>query len=63
MSVVEAVSKVLESMGARYALIGARAVGARGHPRMTKFSRTRTTAAPFRAFLKRRLGVNLTESA
>lgn len=35
MSVVEAVSKVLESMGARYALIGARAVGARGHPRMT----------------------------
>lgn len=35
MNVVEAVSHVLQSIGAPYALIGARAVGARGHPRMT----------------------------
>jgi hypothetical protein len=35
MKVIEAVSGVLESIGAPYALIGARAVGARGHPRMT----------------------------
>jgi len=35
MNVIEAVSKVLESIGTPYALIGARAVGARGHPRMT----------------------------
>jgi hypothetical protein len=35
MNVVEAVSAVLESIGAPYALIGGRAVGARGHPRMT----------------------------
>ncbi len=35
MNVVEAVSHVLESIGAPYALIGARAVGVRGHPRMT----------------------------
>ena len=35
MSVLEAVAHVLQSMGAPYALIGGRAVGARGHPRMT----------------------------
>jgi hypothetical protein len=35
MTVIEAVSQVLESIGAPYALIGARAVGARGYPRMT----------------------------
>ncbi|HXI12629.1 MAG TPA: hypothetical protein VNM92_08280 [Thermoanaerobaculia bacterium] len=35
MKVIETVSKVLESLGAPYALIGGRAVGARGHPRMT----------------------------
>ncbi len=35
MSVLEAVANVLQSMGAPYALIGGRAVGARGHPRMT----------------------------
>ncbi len=35
MNVIEAVSSVLESIGAPFALIGARAVGVRGHPRMT----------------------------
>jgi hypothetical protein len=35
MSVVEAITSVLDSIGASYALIGARAVGARGYPRMT----------------------------
>jgi hypothetical protein len=35
MTVIEAVSQILESIGAPYALIGARAVGARGYPRMT----------------------------
>ena len=35
MSILEAVSRVLESIGAPYALIGGRAVGARGYPRMT----------------------------
>lgn len=35
MSVIESVSGVLESIGAPYALIGGRAVGVRGHPRMT----------------------------
>ena len=35
MSVIDAVSRVLQSIGALYALIGARAVGARGYPRMT----------------------------
>jgi hypothetical protein len=35
MNVIEAVSGVLESIGAPYALIGGRAVGARGYPRMT----------------------------
>jgi hypothetical protein len=35
MSVLEAITGVLDSIGASYALIGARAVGARGHPRMT----------------------------
>jgi hypothetical protein len=35
MNVVEEVSRILESLGAPYALIGGRAVGARGHPRMT----------------------------
>lgn len=35
MSVIEAVSRVLESIAAPYALIGGRAVGARGHVRVT----------------------------
>ena len=35
MNVIEAVAGVLESIGAPYALIEARAVGARGFPRMT----------------------------
>jgi hypothetical protein len=35
MSLVEDVVHILESMGAEYALIGGRAVGARGYPRMT----------------------------
>lgn len=35
MTVIEAVSQILESIEAPYALIGARAVGARGYPRMT----------------------------
>jgi hypothetical protein len=35
MSVISAVAGVLESIQAPFALIGARAVGARGHPRMT----------------------------
>jgi hypothetical protein len=35
MTVIEAVSQMLVSIGAPYALIGARAVGARGYPRMT----------------------------
>ena len=35
MSVIEQVSRTLESIGAPYALIGGRAVGARGYPRMT----------------------------
>jgi hypothetical protein len=35
MNVIEAVARVLESIGAPYALIGARAVAARGYPRMT----------------------------
>lgn len=35
MSAIDAVSRLLESIGARYALIGGRAVAARGYPRMT----------------------------
>ncbi|MEO8035822.1 MAG: hypothetical protein ABI837_15405 [Acidobacteriota bacterium] len=35
MSVVEDIVRVFESIGAAYALIGGRAVGARGYPRMT----------------------------
>jgi len=35
MNVIDAVSRLLESIGAPYALIGGRAVAARGHPRMT----------------------------
>jgi hypothetical protein len=35
MNVVESVAQVLESIRAPYALIGGRAVGARGYPRMT----------------------------
>lgn len=35
MNVLEAVARFLESIGAPYALIGGRAVGARGFPRMT----------------------------
>jgi hypothetical protein len=35
MNVIEAVARILESIGAPYALIGGRAVGARGFPRMT----------------------------
>jgi hypothetical protein len=35
MNAIDAVSRLLESIGARYALIGGRAVAARGHPRMT----------------------------
>ena len=35
MNVIESVSRVLKSLDARYALIGGRAVGARGFPRMT----------------------------
>ncbi len=35
MNVLEVVARFLESIGAPYALIGARAVGARGYPRMT----------------------------
>lgn len=35
MSAIEDVVRILESLGAPYALIGGRAVGARGHPRMT----------------------------
>jgi hypothetical protein len=35
MTLIEAVSRVLESIGAPFALIGGRAVGARGYPRMT----------------------------
>lgn len=35
MTLIEAVSQVLESLGAPYALIGGRAVGVRGYPRMT----------------------------
>lgn len=35
MNVLEKVASVLESIGAPYALIGGRAVGARGFPRMT----------------------------
>jgi len=35
MNVIEGISRVLETIGAPYALIGARAVAVRGHPRMT----------------------------
>ncbi|HSP16662.1 MAG TPA: hypothetical protein VLV78_18090 [Thermoanaerobaculia bacterium] len=35
MSAIESISRVLESIAAPYALIGGRAVGLRGHPRMT----------------------------
>ena len=35
MTNVESVCQVLDSIGASYALIGGRAVGVRGHPRMT----------------------------
>jgi hypothetical protein len=35
MNVIDAVSRLLESIGARYALIGGHAVAARGYPRMT----------------------------
>lgn len=35
MSVIESVSRVLEWIGAPYAMIGGRAVAVRGHPRMT----------------------------
>ncbi len=35
MNVIDAVSRLLGSIGARYALIGGRAVAARGYPRMT----------------------------
>ncbi len=35
MNVIDAISRLLESMGTRYALIGGRAVAARGYPRMT----------------------------
>jgi hypothetical protein len=35
MSAIESISRALGSIGARYALIGGRAVGLRGHPRMT----------------------------
>lgn len=35
MTLIEEVSQILESIGAPYALIGGRAVGVRGYPRMT----------------------------
>lgn len=35
MNVIEAIGTALDSIGARYALIGARALGVRGYPRMT----------------------------
>ncbi len=35
MSAIESISRILESIAAPYALIGGRAVGLRGHPRMT----------------------------